>query len=131
MFDVDGCGRDSRTGFADRNRARASRGRLGRAVVAGARLTVALPLLLSLSSFDATAQEMTLSVTAAGCGGCHGPDGKSTGTIPSLDKIDAATMAAKLKGFRSGELEATVMNRLSKAFTDIEIDALAKFMAAR
>jgi cytochrome c553 len=132
MFDVDGLGRGAGTGFPVASTTHFRGQRTGRSTMAVATRAVLLaPLLLGVSSFAATAQEMTPSIAAAACGACHGPDGKSTGSIPSLDKIDAVTMVAKLKGFRNGELEATIMNRIAKGFTDAEIDMLVKVMAAR
>jgi cytochrome c553 len=79
----------------------------------------------------APVQEPATAMAAAACAACHGPDGRSTGAIPALDKLDAATMSAKLKGFKSGEIDSTVMNRLTKAFSDAELDSLVKFMAAK
>jgi cytochrome c553 len=76
------------------------------------------------------AQQAGVAITADGCSSCHGPDGKSTGAIPSIDQLDAATISAKLKGFKSGEISSTVMNRFVKAFTDPELDALAQYIAA-
>jgi cytochrome c553 len=86
---------------------------------------------LVLAPALAVADEMSPAVAAAGCSACHGLDGKSSGAIPSLDRIDAATMTAKLKGFKAGELNATIMNRIAKGFSDAEIDSLVKFMVAK
>jgi sulfide dehydrogenase cytochrome subunit len=77
------------------------------------------------------AAEMTPAVAAAACSACHGPGGKSSGSIPSLNELDFAGMDAMLKSFRAGELAATIMTRIAKGFTDDEIDALAKFMTTR
>jgi cytochrome c553 len=95
---------------------------------------VALPVAAGAqapATTPAPARPIVPAIAADACNACHGPDGKSTGAIPSLDQLDAATMSAKLKGFKSGEIESTVMNRLAKAFTDAELDALVRFIAAR
>ena len=65
------------------------------------------------------------------CFSCHGTDGKSVGDMPSIAGKSADFIAKKLKGFKSGELEATIMNRIAKGFTDEEIAALAKFFAGQ
>lgn len=59
------------------------------------------------------------------CASCHGPDGASPGSIPSLAALNAEVMRAFLHGFREGDIESTVMGRISRALTDDEIDALA------
>ena len=99
------------------------------------RLLTLLALAGSLTSLGLTAtpidaQTATPAVLAATCNNCHGPDGLSPGAMPSLDKLDTATMIDKLKGFRSGTLEATVMARIAKGYTDAEIDALGKSFAS-
>lgn len=38
-------------------------------------------------------------------------------------------MVAKLKDFKSGAQEATVMNRIAKGYSEPEIDALAKYFS--
>ncbi len=98
--------------------------------VAGAAMLVAIAWAPATASAQQVAV-MTPDVAAASCSACHGLDGKSSGAIPSIDKIDAATMTAKLKGFKNGELASTIMNRIAKGFSDAEIDSLVKFMAAK
>jgi cytochrome c553 len=102
-----------------------------RSAVRGRIRLMLVSLALGLTLTGVAAQETAVSIAAASCGACHGPDGRSTGAIPSIDKLDAVTMGAKLKGFRSGEIESTVMNRLAKGFTEAEIDSLIRFMAAK
>jgi cytochrome c553 len=71
--------------------------------------------------------EMSPAVLAASCDNCHGPAGNSPGSIPSLNGLEASAMAARLRGFKSGEIEATVMNRIARGYTDAEIDALVRY----
>jgi cytochrome c553 len=98
----------------------------------GAAVAVAgLLIPLTLAPGPVAAAEISPAVTAATCSACHGPDGKSAGSIPSLNELDFASLDAKLKSFRAGELAATVMTRIAKGFTDSEIESLARYMAAR
>ena len=60
------------------------------------------------------------------CGTCHGPDGRSPGAIPSLAPLNAEAVRAFLLGYRAGGLEATVMDRIARALTDEEIEAVAR-----
>jgi sulfide dehydrogenase cytochrome subunit len=66
---------------------------------------------------------------ANNCFTCHGPNGRSPGSIPSLTTLSATYIATKLKGFKSGEVPSTVMGRQIKGYSDDEIDALATYIA--
>lgn len=66
---------------------------------------------------------------AHNCFACHGPDGHSPGTIPSLDRLDKKRIATDLQGFKSGDLPSTVMGRQAKGYTDAEIEAIAEYIA--
>ena len=65
------------------------------------------------------------------CFSCHGTDGKSVGDMPTIAGKSQDFITQKLKAFKSGEIEATVMNRIAKGFTDDEIAALAKFFSGK
>ena len=60
------------------------------------------------------------------CAACHGPDGRSPGSIPALAPLNEEAMRAFLLAYRAGDIEATVMNRIARALTDAEIEALAR-----
>lgn len=62
------------------------------------------------------------------CFSCHGTDGRSAGAIPSLTGMSAQQAEKMLKGFKSGELPATVMTRHAKGYTDAELEALANYI---
>jgi sulfide dehydrogenase cytochrome subunit len=62
------------------------------------------------------------------CFSCHGTDGRSAGSIPSLTGINAQQALVVLKGFKSGELPATVMTRHAKGYTDAELEAIANYI---
>ena len=104
-----------------------------RRVATIARGSVLALLLLSagLPALEAGAQELTPAVMVAACASCHGPDLQSSGAIPSLDPLDGAVIAASLHGFKSGEIQGTVMNRIAKGYTDAEIDALVQYFVAQ
>ncbi len=71
------------------------------------------------------------AVLAGTCFSCHGPDGRSAGAMPAIAGKSAAYIAAKLAAFKSGAAEATVMNRIARGFSEAEIEAVAKYLAAR
>lgn len=69
------------------------------------------------------------AVQARNCFACHGPAGRSPGSIPSIAHLDAKALATTLKKFRSGKRPSTVMGRLTKGYGDAELDALAQYLA--
>jgi len=62
------------------------------------------------------------------CYSCHGTDGRSPGSIPSLTGKNAEQALLVLKEFKSGKLAATVMTRHAKGYTDAELEALANYI---
>lgn len=75
---------------------------------------------------SASAEEPGSALLAQMCAACHGPDGRSPGSIPALAPLNAEAVRAFLLAYRAGDIEATVMNRIARALTDAEIEALAR-----
>ena len=75
---------------------------------------------------NAEEPEPPASLLAEMCGTCHGPDGRSPGSIPALVPLNEEAMRAFLLAYRAGDLEATVMDRIARALTDAEIEGLAR-----
>jgi sulfide dehydrogenase cytochrome subunit len=67
---------------------------------------------------------------AATCFICHGPNGKSSGAVPSLAGQDKAYLAAAMRDFKSGKRESTVMKKYAMGYSDAEYDDLAALFAA-
>ena len=78
----------------------------------------------------ARAQNADPRLLALSCAGCHGPDGRSPGTIPSINGRSQAAIAEALRGFRADRRPSTVMGRIAKGYSDAEIDAVAREIAA-
>ncbi len=68
-----------------------------------------------------------VSLWAAACANCHGTDGRSPGSIPSIAGRPASVLEAQLLAFKSDTppVGTTVMGRLAKGFSDDQISALA------
>jgi sulfide dehydrogenase cytochrome subunit len=95
--------------------------------------SLAAVCILALPALSAQAAEISTQAAANmanNCFSCHGPDGRSPGTIPSLHTLTAANIDALLKQFRSGERPSTVMGRHAKGYTDEEITALAQYIGS-
>ena len=88
---------------------------------------VALGLLAAWSSQAADAGPAML---ADACAPCHGTDGKSPGAIPALAGKSANYIVQRMLEFKAAARESTVMDRISKGYTDSEIVALAQHIAA-
>lgn len=74
-----------------------------------------------------------VALLAAACANCHGPDGRSTGGIPSLRDQDPAHLLARMEALRSARpaVDATVMPRLLKGYDSAELQALARWFGRK
>jgi len=97
---------------------------------AGHAIVLALGGLL-LSSFGAAAQGPSAAVLTNTCFSCHGTDGHSAGAMPSIAGKDYDYVVTALLEFKSGAREATVMDRITKGFSDEEIEALARYFSSQ
>ncbi|MDQ1314046.1 MAG: cytochrome subunit of sulfide dehydrogenase [Pseudomonadota bacterium] len=77
----------------------------------------------------AQAQEISrAAVVAATCFTCHGTNGVSPGSIPSINEIPPDRMVSILQGFRSGQRASTVMGRHASGYTEVEIAEVANYL---
>jgi cytochrome subunit of sulfide dehydrogenase len=72
---------------------------------------------------------LQVSVWAASCMACHGPDGKAEGTGLSLFGRSADDLSGKLLGYKSGKLKATMMHQYTKGYSDEELRQIAQYIA--
>lgn len=92
----------------------------------------ALPLCLALAAMVPSAVKAAeMNVMADACGGCHGTDGQSVGAMPSFIGKDAATLEKFLIEYKTGKREATVMDRITKGYSDEQLKAISAFYASR
>jgi sulfide dehydrogenase cytochrome subunit len=67
---------------------------------------------------------------ASACSGCHGA-GSAGRIVPSLRGQAPEDIAAAMQAFRTGQLPATVMDRIAKGFTDEETRAIASWVSGQ
>jgi sulfide dehydrogenase cytochrome subunit len=68
---------------------------------------------------------------ATTCSGCH-PAAKSVDTtVPRLIGRNPADIVTAMQAFKSGQLPSTVMDRISKGFSDDEVKAIAAWYGAQ
>jgi cytochrome subunit of sulfide dehydrogenase len=82
-----------------------------------------------LSGTVASAEEREPAALADACASCHGIDGRSQGAIPSLAGMPAPDFVARMAAFRSGDAEATVMDRIAPGISPAETERLADYFA--
>lgn len=92
-------------------------------------LSVALMFVLTPSAHADDRAYRRTEALAFTCFTCHGTDGRSPGAIPSLCGKTAKYIIRRMHEFRSGEREATIMNRISKAYNDEQIARIAHYIA--
>lgn len=79
---------------------------------------------------DASAAGPSAEALAYTCAGCHGTDGSSVGpSSPHIAAMDPAYFYDSMLAYKSDQRDATIMNRIAKAYTDEEIEAMAAFFA--
>ncbi|HEY9200856.1 MAG TPA: c-type cytochrome [Gammaproteobacteria bacterium] len=87
----------------------------------------ALGLMVTPSSY---ATDITRGkILASTCFACHGTDGRSSGSIPSIYGYPVETLYRNMKSFQDGTRPATVMGRHAKGYTDEEIKLIAEYLS--
>lgn len=87
-------------------------------------------ILLSAPLQADEASDTRAFMLAASCFGCHGTDGKSTGSIPALHGKSRNFIVTALQEYKTDASQGTVMNRLAKGYSDEEIELIGEWFAA-
>ncbi len=94
--------------------------------------TFILSALLVAASMSAYAgEDLRAFMLSASCAACHGTDGESPDSIPTIQGKSAKYIADKLKQYKADKGSPTVMNRLAKGYSDEEIEQIAAWFEAR
>lgn len=94
---------------------------------------LALPACQTTQTETPKAKPITAAAAANmgnNCFTCHGPEGRSPGSIPSLNGKSADVIVKTLNDFKSGTRPSTVMGRHAKGYTDAEIAAIASYISS-
>jgi sulfide dehydrogenase cytochrome subunit len=69
---------------------------------------------------------LRVALVTGGCTGCHGATGEGGHGIPSIAQTKSqAEFIAVMKAFRDNQGSPTVMNRISRGYTDEELVVMA------
>lgn len=89
-------------------------------------------VLLMTSGGLALGAEMSASLLADTCNGCHGPDGTSYGPAsPTIAGTNKDYMVETMQAFRDGKRPSTIMQRIAKGYSDDELKLIAEYFAAK
>jgi cytochrome subunit of sulfide dehydrogenase len=86
-------------------------------------LVPAAAVLVSIATAAAGTPEPP--VGAAACSGCHPASAAVETSVPVLAGRKAEDIVAQMRAFRSGQRQATVMDRIAKGYSDPEVEAIA------
>jgi sulfide dehydrogenase cytochrome subunit len=65
------------------------------------------------------------------CAGCHGPDGKSPGRIPSIKGLSSDAIASAMRRYKDGTRQSTIMGRIARGYSNEEIKAMSDYLAGK
>jgi len=93
-------------------------------------VALAAGLLVGMAEGADASSAVQPSILAGGCANCHGTDGRSPGSIPSIAGVPYAVLKTKLEAFKTNPApDATVMPRLMKAYDAAQIEQLARYFS--
>jgi sulfide dehydrogenase cytochrome subunit len=101
----------------------------GSVMITGSAIGGVALLILLIEPFVATAAEIPSG--ASSCSGCHPASAAVQTPVPRLLGRLAADIVGAMHDFRTGQRPATVMDRISKGFSDAETAAIAEWYAAQ
>ena len=67
-------------------------------------------------------------LVVATCYTCHSATSDGAGAIPPLEGLSGTYIKELLTAYKTGREQATIMNRISKALTDTEIDRISAML---
>src|SRR5258708_5120739 len=91
------------------------------------RVSVAAAMVLLMTDAGSAAEA---PAGASSCTGCHAA-ASSSNAMRALGGMPAPEIAAKMTAFKSGNVQATIMDRIAKGFTEEEIRSIATWYAAQ
>ncbi|MDX1376266.1 MAG: c-type cytochrome [Burkholderiales bacterium] len=94
--------------------------------------TVLIAAAFALAPHAALADDVAARSMAATCAGCHGTAGHSvTKAVEPLAGRPKERIVELMQAFKTGKKPATVMQQISKGYTDEQIEMIAGYLAAQ
>ncbi len=98
-----------------------------------AKLRLPLIALGAAATFMAGAAQAEVThgqLMASTCFACHGNEGMSPNTIPSIGDWNKDQIVESMQAYKAGDRMSTVMERHAKGYTDEEIEAIAEYIGS-
>ncbi len=78
----------------------------------------------------ATAENDAALSLILNCYTCHGTDGVSPGHMPSINGKSSAYLLEQLRGFKDDSKQNTIMGRISRGYSDAQLEVIANYLGA-
>ncbi len=87
-------------------------------------------MIIALCHFSSVhAQSLNPEALAFPCMACHGPEGESLGSIPSLKGLSYDQIKDSLLAFKMRQRQGVIMNRIASGYSDGQMHILANYFA--
>lgn len=86
--------------------------------------------LLLASQAHAQTAGPTGQAMAQNCYVCHGPKGTGVPPIPTIARVPADVIKARMMEFKTDQRPSTVMARIAKGYSDEQIAAISDYLGA-
>lgn len=83
-----------------------------------------------LSAAETATDSDYYRLIVAACYTCHSAAGHEEGAIPQLQGLTGARIRELLNAYKTDAEQVTIMNRISKALTDAEIDRISAILGS-
>jgi cytochrome c553 len=93
-------------------------------------LPVGIALVLGIGAAQAAGDVEAGKAKAAGCAGCHGPNGQGVGSNPALAGMAAEKFVEAMMGYKSGKRDNAVMKAMATPLTDQDLANLGAYFAS-
>jgi len=93
-------------------------------------LAAALLLLSGAGAAEPRGPAPEAAAAAFNCLTCHSPRAAGREGLPRLEGLSAAQMTARLRAFRAARREATIMDRITRAYSEAELARIAATLEA-
>lgn len=83
-----------------------------------------------VSGAATAADPRSASMLSNTCAGCHGTNGASAGdAMPTIGGLNKRYIFKAMKDFQGDARESTIMGRMARGYSDLELQAIASFFA--
>lgn len=86
-------------------------------------------IVISSLSFGVDYDKKVATMLSLSCISCHGTDGKSPGSVPTIAGIPKTNLYKALLDYKSGKRYGTVMMKHAKGFSDYELEQIAYYFS--